>query len=266
MLTELLGKGGQVCQQAKVGEIKCPIIVRPTSEDVVTGQMFETLRAVNPRRWLPQILNTALGANRFRQQVFRRLRIELWKNRPPYPGDLLPWNEGSTQVDATVSWENPPTTVFFEVKYGSDLSKQTARDDGTSGYPSDQLIRNIRVGLWECGWFRRGTLFRASPRDFVVVLLSPEVAHPLVAKYRDAATVTTSIPHAEQLTGLPQRPFVGEIGYDAIVRLLIEQRRHVTRPERVLIDDLACYLQFKKQTLRPSHSRSNRQQERLPIE
>ncbi len=265
MLTELLGKGGQVCQQAKAGEIKCPLIVRPTSEDVVTGQMFQILGALNPRRWLPQILNTALGANCFRQQVFRRLRIELWKNRPPYPEDLLPWNEGSTQVDATVSWENPPTTVFFEVKYGSDLSKQTAGDDGTSGYPSDQLIRNIRVGLWECGWFRRGTLFQANPRDFIVVLLSPEAGHPLVEKYRDASTLTTSIPHAAQLTGLPQRPFVGEIGYGDIVRLLIEQGRHLTRPERILIDDLTGYLQFKKQTLRSSHSRPDRQQELLAL-
>ena len=96
MLTELLGKGGQVCQQAKAGEIKCPLIVRPTSEDVITGQLFQALESVNPRWWLPQILNTALGTSRFRQQVFRRLRIDLWKNRPPYPRELLPWNEGST--------------------------------------------------------------------------------------------------------------------------------------------------------------------------
>jgi hypothetical protein len=64
--------------------------------------------------------------------------------------------------DSSVSWENPPTTVYFEVKYGSDLSKQTAGDDGSHGYPSDQLIRNIRVGLRECGWFRHEELFPAN--------------------------------------------------------------------------------------------------------
>jgi hypothetical protein len=66
---------------------------------------------------------------------------------------LLPWDEGSTQIDLTIQWENPPTTVYVEMKYGSDVSTKTAGDNGQHGYPSDQLIRNVRVGLMECGWF-----------------------------------------------------------------------------------------------------------------
>jgi len=57
MLTEMLGKGGRVCQPAREGKLKCPLIVRPTSEDVITGQLFGTLRAINPRWWLPNLLN-----------------------------------------------------------------------------------------------------------------------------------------------------------------------------------------------------------------
>ena len=74
MLTELNGKGGCLCEPARQGKLRCPLIVRSTSEDVVTGQLFGTLRVLNPRWWLPDILNQALGAERFRRQVFRDLR------------------------------------------------------------------------------------------------------------------------------------------------------------------------------------------------
>ena len=40
MLTELRGKGGRICQPALDGALRCPLIARPTSEDVVTGNLF----------------------------------------------------------------------------------------------------------------------------------------------------------------------------------------------------------------------------------
>ena len=135
MLTEMLGKGGTLCSQAKTGEIRCPLIVRPTSEDVITGHLFRSLGYLNPRWWLPDLLNEALGAPRFRRQVYRRLRIELWQNQPCYPRELLPWDEGSTQVDAIITWENPPTTVLIEMKYLSGLSGTVSRDDGILRIP-----------------------------------------------------------------------------------------------------------------------------------
>ena len=189
MLTELLGKGGNLCSHAKTGEIRCPLIVRPTSEDVITGHIFQSLGYLNPRWWLPDLLNTALGADRFRRQVFRDLKIRLWQNQPCYPRELLPWDEGSTQVDAMITWENPATTVFVEAKYGSGLSANVSGDDGSSGYPSDQLIRNIRVGLHHAGYLQTGAqLFDQRPRDFVVLVLAPTKGHPLVERYRDQRT------------------------------------------------------------------------------
>ena len=50
------------------------------------------------------------------------------------PRDLLPWAEGSTQVDLTVSFENPPTTIYFEVKYLANLSPHVT--NGHAGFPS----------------------------------------------------------------------------------------------------------------------------------
>jgi hypothetical protein len=169
MLTELNGKGGCVCQPAREGKLRCPLIVRPTSEDVITGHVFQALGVLNPRWWVADLLNEALGAPRFRRQHHRRLRIDLWRNRARYPRELLPWEEGSTQVDATLAWENPTTTVFFEMKYKSAISPRTANGDGTCGYPGDQLIRNARVGLLECGWFARDQLIAVPPRDFILI-------------------------------------------------------------------------------------------------
>ena len=122
MLTELHRKGGCLCQPAKEGKLRCPLIVRPTSEDVITGNLFQVLKVLNPRWWLPDFLNEALNVHAFHRQVFRNLRIEPWVNKPTYPRELLPWDEGSTQVDVVISWENPPTTVYVEMKYGSELS------------------------------------------------------------------------------------------------------------------------------------------------
>lgn len=70
MLTELLGKGGKLCQLALDGKLRCPLIVRPNAEDVVTGSVMTVLRVLQSRWWLPDLLNTALGATRFDRQVF----------------------------------------------------------------------------------------------------------------------------------------------------------------------------------------------------
>jgi hypothetical protein len=190
-------------------------------------------------------MNEAMGALRFRQQVFRNLKIELWRNRPAYPRELLPWDEGSTQIDATITWENPPTTIYIEAKYGSELSARTSGDDGSHGFPSDQLIRNIRVGLLECGWFRDRGLFHVQPRDFAFVLLGPKAAHPLVKRYRDTRQLRASIPHSDLLPQLPGLPVIGEISYAQIVQALRAQGRWLSRSERILVSDLCDYLEFK---------------------
>lgn len=250
MLTELRGKGGTLCSHARSGEIRCPLIVRSTSEDVITGHVFQSLGYLNPRWWLPDLLNAGMGADRFRRQVFRDLRIRLWENQPCYPRELLPWDEGSSQIDAIISWENPPTTVFVEAKFGSSLTTSVAGDDGQSGYPSDQLIRNIRVGLLRAGYFDPGEqLFDQQPRDFVVLLMAPCKGHPLVDQYRDEQNLRKAIPHSDRLIGLPRGPFVGEIDYRDIQSILTDQARWMSAPERRVVADLTCYLEFKRSNL-----------------
>lgn len=246
MLTELYGKSGTLCQEAKEGRLHCPLIVRRTSEDVITGQIVQALRIINPRWWLPDLLNTALGAKRFRRQVFRRLQIMPWVNQPMYPRELLPWDEGSTQVDCEISWENPPTTVFIEAKYQAGLARSTANSKDQKEFPSDQLLRNIRVGLYKCGYFWNDGLFGIQPRDFTTILLSPAENHALVDEYRDSHRLLASIPQSSKLIGLPREPFIGIISFGQVQQILAKQRRWFSRPERIVADTLIHYLSLKQ--------------------
>lgn len=239
MLTELYNKGGRVCQEARKGNIKCRLIVRPTSEDVITGHLTQAFRILNPRWFLPDILNQGLKASRFRRQVFRNLQVEPWRNRPRYPRDLLPWDEGSTQIDLSIQWENAPSTVYFEAKYLAELSPNT------SNGPSNQLIRLIRVGLLECGWFQRDDQVTTQPRDFVCILFTPNKNNELVRYYQNPENVTAAIPNNDKLLGLPKTPFVGELTYSDLIRVLKRQRTRFTRPEKTVIDHVVEYLQFK---------------------
>lgn len=249
MLTELGGKSGTLCKPASTGELRCPLIVRSTSEDVVTGNLFGTLRFIDPRYWLPDLLNEALGASRFRRQVFRRFQIDVWEKQPEYPRTLLEWDEGRTEIDAVIRWENPPTTVFVEMKYGAPLSAKTANNDGTM-WPSDQLIRNIRVGLYTCGWFDDGRLLTLPPRDFVQVVVTPSGESELVEQYRNPERLAKSIPRSERLRGLPMPPFIGIASYRKIAEILQRNERWLGRCERGLSWELTRYLDAKLQMLR----------------
>jgi hypothetical protein len=253
MLTELNGKGGCVCEPARKGELRCPLIVRPMSEDVVTGELFGVLRVLNPRWWLPDFLNQALGAERFRRQVFRDLRIELWQKQRTYPRHHLTWDEGHTEVDVVITWENPPTTVFIEMKYGSPLSAKTANNNGSTGFPADQLIRNARVGLWENGWFHEDLLFHVPPREFVLILLTPTTGNPLVQEYQNTESLRAAIPHSDRLKKLPVLPFIGELSYRQVTETLVRHRKWFCRSERQLVDALHEYLDFKLNQLRSSN-------------
>lgn len=176
MLTELFGKGGKLCQPALDGKLRCPLIVRPNAEDGVTGNVMTALQVLQARWWLPDLLNTALGATRFNRQFFPRFAIDLWKNRPKFPRELLTWDEGSSQIDTSIAWEWRPTLAYWEWKYLSPLSPHTTNSDPHGRYPSDQLIRNIRNGLLEAGWYERGGLFLPQRRDFVQLVIAPSEA------------------------------------------------------------------------------------------
>ena len=245
MLVELNGKGGRVCKEAKSGKIKCPLMIRSASEDVITSQIFSSLKCINPRWWIPDFLNTALGEGRFRRQIFRNLTIDLWVRQKGVPKNLVPWNEGQTEVDAVIKWENPPTTVFVEMKYGSQLSRNTADSKEQLEYPTDQLIRNIRIGLWKNDWYAEQRLFNSEPRNFYTILCSPKNGNEFVEQYQSNENIRSAIPNSGRLVELPGQPFVGEVSFQQLRKILQANRTHMSWSEcsnTKLLDD---YLELK---------------------
>lgn len=248
MLLELHRKGGTLCLPAREGHQRCPLIVRPTSEDAITDQLVAVLQALNPRHWVSDLLNAGLGHERFRRQVYRAFRIQPWVTKPAFPRSLVPWDEGGTQVDVQITWENPPTTVYLECKYGSGLSTRTNQNDGQHGFPADQLVRNIRVGLLETGHYRIPSLFEADPRNFAVIVLAPNRGQQLVREYRNGDRLRQAIPNSHLIDPWPVALFVGEVGYADVREVLQARYRFYTRAERQLIDTLLAYLDFKHAT------------------
>ena len=70
-----------------------------------------------------------------------------------------------------------------------------------------------------------------------------------VQRYRDPDGLRVAIPHSDRLIGLPRSPFVGELCYADIVSLLRRQSRWLSRAERLIIEDLKAYLEFKITTI-----------------
>lgn len=245
MLVEIGRKSGCLCDLAEQGKLHCPLNVRASSEDVVTGELFGKLQLIDPRWWLPDLLNRSLGTTEYRQQVFRNLEIKLWSTQPLFPAELLPWREGRTEVDVEIRWENPATTIFIEMKLGSDVSKTTSRTNGTEAYPSDQLIRNVRVGLHQAGWFRDGELFESSKRRFGLILVSPKSGHPLVDAYQDRNRLLDSIPRGSELIDLPDCPIIGASSYRGICQVLDKNFRFMSATEKKVAIGLGEYLDLK---------------------
>lgn len=263
VLVEIGRKAGCLCVLAEQGKIHCPLNVRATSEDVVTGELFGKLQLIDPRWWLPELLNRSLDTTDYRQQIYRNLEIKLWSKQQSFPPELLPWREGRTEVDVEIRWENPATTIFIEMKLGSDVSRTTSRTDGTEAYPSDQLIRNIRIGLHQSGWFRDGELFHSSKRRFGLILMSPKSGHPLVEEYRDRNKLLGSIPQGSELIDLPQCPIIGESSYGGVAEILKKNRRFMSAVERKISNQLSEYLELKTSQIREIRQTRSRQSEPL---
>ena len=252
MLTELGGKAGCFCGPALKGELRCPLNVRSTSEDVLTGNLWGTLEAIDPRLWVADLLNRGLGTNRFRRKLLRKFRIDVWERQPRPTG--LPWREGSTEVDVVLRWENPSTTVFVEMKLGSGVSRTTSHNDGRR-FPADQIARNLRVGLAECGRLPHappGKRFPATKgnrfptkRDFALLLLTPHGDEPAVSDYRSEAGVRSCLPPSLGEPDLPAFPLCGSLSFADVTAVLENNRRRMHPAEKALTDRLSKYLDFK---------------------
>jgi hypothetical protein len=81
-----------------------------------------------------------------------------------------------------------------------------------------------------------------------VIVLAPDRGQPLVQTYQPEETLRQSIPHSDLIEKFPPFPFVGELGYADISRVLMSRSRFLSRTERNIVEELLRYLDFKHGT------------------
>jgi hypothetical protein len=109
------------------------------SEDVVTWNVFRSLRHVDPVCWLPLLAKIAgfiLDA--------RNANLYVWKSVKPPPSLIVELDEGSSEIDVVI--EGPCWVWFIEAKFQSDISSKT-----TNRPERNQVLRNIDVGSYYAG-------------------------------------------------------------------------------------------------------------------
>jgi hypothetical protein len=244
---ELHRKGGRLCPAARCGDIKCPLIVRATSEDVVVGNVFGALKHIRPHLWLNGLLNKALGGDSFRQVWFKRFSLRLWERQARYPPELLDFREGRTEPDVVIEWENPPTTVWIEAKWRSRFATKT-----NQAPDNDQVIRGIRTLLADTGHVQPRRLFDQPERRPLWVALLSHRHDPVLERVRtqcDAGVWRSDIAGA---CHLPCSRFVGTLTWADLRGLLKCQARHGFMREAAMMGGVVQYLGLKLASTRPT--------------
>jgi hypothetical protein len=237
---ELNGKGGRVCPQGQSGAIRCPLIVRSTSEDVLTGEVFGLLKHIRPHLWLTPLLNLGLDVECHRQVWFKGLSIRLWERQDRFPPELLGFREGRTEPDIVIEFQNPPTTIWIEAKYTSPLAERTSNSDD-----NDQVLRGIRTLLAATGHVTAEKLFAAPKRKPIWLALLAYKPDSLVDRYRNPKHLAECLKGMVDEKALPTDPFVGTVTWNDIARILSERMPQMTPAERSMTQSLAEYIRHK---------------------
>ncbi len=173
-------KAGHVCDRSYRQGASCPLILRQTSEDIITANVFGLLRRMRPSLWLRPWLNHAFKTNRFRSCSLAGLDVAFWMQANPPP--TRAHREGSTEVDVLIRAKE--LIVFVEAKYRAPLSTRTKHDEFR-----DQVIRLLDV-VFEMAV--AGEFYPRAPH--VVVLGIPREEPSLVTRYRDPKVIDQMLP------------------------------------------------------------------------
>jgi hypothetical protein len=173
------------------------------SEDVITWNMFRSLRQIAPEIWLSFLWQRAF--QNIECPRGQRSTVRLWESVSPPLGLLSDGAEGPSEIDViieTASW-----VWFIEAKYRSDISKRT-----TTRPDRDQVLRNIDIGTNYAG-----------VRDFFFSLLianeyRSRIGVQRVQKSSDFKVVREKLPH--RTDGLTNLRAIGQLTWQDLANTL----------------------------------------------
>lgn len=168
ILLELAGKTGRICPPGHVRTGGCPMLLRTSSEDVMTATTVAILKNLSPEKWLGHWLNECFQVDTFTKARFEGLRFDLWSVLSPPPG--FKHREGNSHPDLVITFDD--VIIACEVKYSSPVSSGTShRQD------RNQILRYADVFHHH---FNGGKLYH---QQVYIMTLSLEVPD-LILRYR----------------------------------------------------------------------------------
>jgi hypothetical protein len=185
------------------------------SEDVISWNVFRSLRQVNPRVWVPALFVKSFPLQDVPSEL--DVTVRLWPSIAPHEGIHAMGAEGNTEVDVLI--ECSGWVWFIEAKFRSDISlKTTARAN------RDQILRNIDVGSHYAG---------TRPFYFSLMCTSEKwspIGVQKVKEYQELELVRTLLSEHRQ-DGLKNLCSLGVVYWSQVYDLLI------SLPERGVPDE-----------------------------
>ena len=229
--------GKKVCPPNYVRKSNCPLIVRTTSEDLLTANVFGILKNLDPTVWLRRFLGEAIKGKDFSRHTFEGLSFEFWKRyRPPANRKF---REGISEVDVTISYKDG--IIFIEAKYLAPVSLRTSNDPRR-----DQVIRYLDLAAYH---------FLNHPdsvKEFYFVLIIDTEKPPwILTRYKSQTNLFKGLTHhglfqMNQDIGSVLSKGIGWLTWKQLRKILeITRGQFRTGVERKFVEDLIVYLDYK---------------------
>ena len=233
-------KAGHVCDASYRRGRNCPLILRQTSEDLITANVFGILRRMPPALWLRPLLNQAFRTKRFRTCSLTGLEVAFWQ--PVAPPAARANREGYSEADVLIRARD--FVLFIEAKYRAQLATRTTEDESR-----DQVIRLLDVAFEMA---KAGQMFTRAP--YVLVLGATPTEPELVTRYRSATAVDEALAtrhrypdHRAIAELLCQR--LGYASWQDLAAIIEAHLESASQTERALLGDVVEYIKLKMATV-----------------
>jgi hypothetical protein len=229
--------GKKVCPPNYVRKSNCPLIVRTTSEDLLTANVFGILKNLDPKIWLSRLLGEAIKGKDFSRHSFENLSFEFWKRyRPPANRK---YKEGISEVDVTISYKDG--IIFIEAKYLAPVSLRTTND-----MRRDQVIRYLDLAAYH--YFNHPD----SVKEFYFVLIIDTDKPPwALTRYRYHQNLIKGLTNPGFFkppvdTGRLLSKGIGWLSWNQLRKILEISKGHFrTEAEKKFVEDLIVNLDYK---------------------
>ena len=216
---------------------RCPLIINPNSEDLLTSNVFGALKYLPPAIWLTPLLELIFKGRAFDVLDRSKIKVEFWKKLPSPP--TTRHQEGIQEIDLVITIRH--LTILIECKFKSPVNM------GRSGSSvRDQLARYLDAVAFNY-WPDSNT-----KRDIYLILLTDTNEEPeILSRYRNPDTVLACLTQVrpfvdyEQASQHLSRNFGWATWGDLFAILQSCNLKEVHPIEAMIIQDLILYLAYK---------------------